>query len=232
MRFERYAVYYCPNINSELSQFGNAWLGWNPETGNVIERPPIEGLSQDDIIQSTLTPTKYGFHGTLKPPFRLAENKSFDQLDLAMKALADQTPVIETAPLILHQIAHFLAFSPCEGKEQIEELAKQCVCSLDAFRKPASQEELIRRRQGNLTTHQDALLLRWGYPYVLDEFRFHLTLTNNLPDDTLLRIKDALIQHCEDILTMPFIINEICLFGDPGKGEPFHLIKRYPLSTK
>ena len=48
------------------------------------------------------------------------------------------------------------------------------------FARPPGAAELERRRKAGLSAAQEKMLLRWGYPYVLDEFRFHLTLTGRL----------------------------------------------------
>ena len=34
--------------------------------------------------------------------------------------------------------------------------------------------------KSGLTDRQEALLTQWGYPYVMEEFRFHITLTGAL----------------------------------------------------
>ena len=54
------------------------------------------------------------------------------------------------------------------------------VREIDAFRKPLTKEELTIRRSKGLTRSQDENLIKWGYPYVFSEFRFHMTLTGKI----------------------------------------------------
>ena len=59
---------------------------------------------------------------------------------------------------------------------KIQSLAEIMVREIDAFRKPLTKEELNTKTKG-LTRSQDENLIKWGYPYVFSEFRFHMTLT-------------------------------------------------------
>jgi hypothetical protein len=52
------------------------------------------------------------------------------------------------------------------------------ICRASAL--PLTEEELTRRRKAELTPEQDKLLVDWGYPWVLDEFNFHFSLTGSL----------------------------------------------------
>jgi len=229
MNFERYALYYAPSSESSLGQFGNSWLGWNAESKIPVSRPLIEGLNQFEIETITKTPRRYGFHGTLKPPFRLNEKRNFNELDTAITELANELKPIKSVPLTLSKASNFLAFRPRDCKSAISAIADSCVSQLDGFRAESSPEELNKRRQNVLTNRQDDLLKQWGYPYVMDEFRFHITLSNKLESEHLDLLCKTLESHCDEILTIPFIIDSLCLFGDPGAGQPFHCIKRYYL---
>lgn len=232
IRYERYAIYYAPKNDSLLGRFGNAWLGWNPETKRSAPRPKVIGLSSDDIERVTTSPARYGFHGTLKPPFKLAKDKTFEGLTLAIEDLCDTLKPVRGAPLSLQVIGGFLAFTPRDSKMAISALADQCVWKLDSFRSAPSADELARRRQDGLSERQEALLLKWGYPYVMDEFRFHLTLSNKLSGERLKHVHQCLETASEHLLLSPFEINDLCLFGDPGHNRPFHLIRRFSLKAK
>ena len=67
-----------------------------------------------------------------------------------------------------------------EPSAALQALADACVEQLDRFRAPPSDAELARRRRASLTPRQDAMLVRWGYPYVFDTWFFHMTLTRRL----------------------------------------------------
>ena len=71
----------------------------------------------------------------------------------------------------------------------------------------------------------------WGYPYVLDEFRWHYTLTGRLDDavekDALLRFLAA---ATAPVTATPEVIDSICLFVQPAADTPFRIARRYALA--
>jgi hypothetical protein len=103
------------------------------------------------------------------------------------------------------------------------------VRDLDAFRAPPEPEEIARREAAGLNAAQAGNLARWGYPYVMEEFRFHLTLTGALSPDALAAALRALAPHVARFAEAPLPVREIALFGDPGGGAPFRLLRRLPL---
>lgn len=124
----------------------------------------------------------------------------------------------------------FLADGVTEN-ELLDALARSCVMELDRFRRPPSSEELDQRRGKGLTTEQDRLLLRWGYPYVLEEFRFHLTLSNTIDDDAeRALIRTGLQSHLAAVLEDQVTISGICVFSQPGKDQAFLLDHEFELA--
>ncbi len=219
--YNRYAVYYLPD-EPELSAFGASWLGWDVETGNPVDHLPIPGIEA-----FTDTPRKYGFHGTLKPPFRLAEGCSFEELFSAVQGLAASRPSVSVDAMQIASLGKFLAIIPKGEQASLAELAFSCVRELDMFRAPPSPSELERRRAKGLTKAQDALLMQWGYPYVDTEFRFHLTLSGSLSPEDLDRAHAAASRQLPD-LSKPFDFKSISLVGELPDGR-FELIRRFPL---
>ena len=80
-----------------------------------------------------------------------------------------------------------------------------------------------------LTERQSAYLDQWGYPYVMEEFKFHLTLSGQLSEDEAEATQAALAPILTPLLPSPFVISDLCLFGEAQNGR-FHLIHRYTLS--
>lgn len=220
--FQRYAIFFLPD-DTRLSDFGASWLGWDPVGGTFTDQPPVPG-----IAEMTLTPRKYGFHATLKPPFRLTEGANADELAEAVKELAAETAPVCLDGLRLARMGHFLALVPIGCTAHVNGLAFDCVAELDRFRCPGSNAELARRRSAGLTQRQEFLLTRWGYPFLADEFAFHLTLTGKLDDEGLERAAEALELWLPP-LPQPFGINSIALVGEGGDGM-FRMIHRYVLS--
>ena len=99
----------------------------------------------------------------------------------------------------------------------------------DAYRAPPDAAELAKRHAAGLTPRQAELLARWGYPYVLDEFRFHLTLTGPIADAAeRTRVAGLLRPLVAPLLGQPMPVRELCLFHQPDRAAPFRLIQRFP----
>ncbi|MBY6049252.1 DUF1045 domain-containing protein [Vannielia litorea] len=223
-KFSRYAIYYTPP-KGPLADFGADWLGWDAETGRDVVQTVVPGL---DIAALTQAPRRYGFHGTVKPPFRLVESKDREGLEAALCEVCATTAPVSLDGLRLAALGRFLALVPVGDTRPLSDLAARVVTELDGFRAPPGAAELDRRRQGGLTARQDSLLLRWGYPYVLDEFRFHLTLTGALDALTACRAEVALGSALSQLGLSPFQIRSLCLVGEGDDGR-FRLIRRVPL---
>lgn len=219
--FQRFAIYYLPE-DPALAAFGASWLGWDVETGTPCPQPDIDGLER-----FTSTPRRYGFHGTLKPPFRLASDADSTTLVDAIAQFANTTAPVELETLRLSRIGKFLALVPAGDTTSLGRLAFACVRGFDRFRRPASTDDLARRRATGLSPRQEELLTAWGYPYVADEFRFHLTLTRKLGREDRKAAEAALRTLLPD-LPRPFRINSIALTGERKDGM-FQMVRRYPL---
>ncbi|MEL6573736.1 MAG: DUF1045 domain-containing protein [Pseudomonadota bacterium] len=222
MSFTRFAVYYLPP-DGPLATFGAKWLGWDVATGTAADRYHVPGL--DDV---TMTPRKYGFHGTLKPPFRLADGQTLDGLAAAIESLAASAHPAQCDGLELRRLGRFLALTPEGDMRDIGRIAAACVTDLDKFRAPADDAELTRRRAAGLSPRQETLLTLWGYPYVMEEFRFHLTLTGKLGENDVghwANTAAGLLPR----LPQPFHLDTIALVGEREDGG-FQLIQRYALT--
>lgn len=227
MTFTRYAIYFAPPAKADWTVFAIRWLGWDMESGTQVAHPPVDGV---DVAAVTEVPRKYGLHATMKPPFRLRDGQSFEALQQACETLAANQAPVNLDGLEIARLGRFLALRPVGDTAALNALAAACVTELDRFRAPASESELARRRAANLTPEQDAHLIRWGYPYVLDAFRFHITLSGKLDKPTLAATETALQAHLGSLLPKPFQINDLALMGEAEDGR-FHLIHRYALSS-
>ena len=174
----RFAVYFAPPEDSALGRFGADWLGWDAATGRARAGPELPGLPRPRA-ELTEVPRRYGFHATLKAPFRLADGRDAAGLDAALAALAAGRAAFELPRLALTALGAFLALAPAAASAPLAGIAAACVTELDGFRAPLTEADIARRAAG-LDGVEAAHLRRWGYPYVLDRFRFHLTLTGPL----------------------------------------------------
>jgi len=226
-KFSRYAIYFAPRPCG-LAEFAAAWLGWDPVAGCEVPHPDLPGLD-GPIAKLTETPRKYGFHGTIKPPFRLPTGTNVEDLQQDLAALAGRLAPVTMAGLRLGRLGGFLALSPEGDTDGLSALAAAVVKGLDRHRAAPEAAELARRRQAGLSPRQEAHLARWGYPYVMEEFRFHLTLTGQLQPGQAAMVQQALAPVLEPLLPVPFEIRDLCLFGEAQTGR-FHLLHRYALT--
>ena len=222
-KMKRYAVYYAPPAGP-FATAAAQWLGWDPVAGVEVQRPDI-GV---DLNALTGEPRRYGFHGTIKPPFRLADGVDVTTLETALCELTQSLHPVEIEGLQLLTLEGFLALTPLGDCSALTDLAAQVVQKLDPLRAPLTEAEIVRRRPALLSRHQRALLDRFGYPYVMDEFRFHLTLSNNLNEDQVAALLPLAKAYFAAHLPRPFRLFDLCLFGEAEDGR-FYLLHRYPL---
>ena len=224
MKFDRYAIYFTPQ--GSLAEVGAAWLGWDVARGQRVAHPQVAGL---DVSGVTEKPRKYGLHATIKPPFSLADGTSAEDLVFAFTALCAQIAPVTLKGLTLSRLGRFLALTAEGDSNALDTMAAKVVANLDAFRAPPSDADLARRRRANLTPAQEANLERWGYPYVMDAFRFHITLTGKLPKSEQARVNAALVTYFNPYLPQPFVLDSLTLVGQAEDGM-FHEVHRATLS--
>ncbi len=209
----RYALYFAPRDSTPLASLAAAWFN-DPETH-----------------PHTVSPRHYGFHATLKPPFALAAGRTSADLIAALEAFASRLSPLLLPPLRVSELGHFLALTLSEPCDPLTTLASTLVEAFDPFRRPPSEAELARRRESPLSPRQLELLHRWGYPYVFDQWQFHMTLTSSLSDASLrATLFDRLTLHFAPALAAPVRLEDICLFTQPTLETPFTLSHRFPCS--
>ncbi|GAA0785488.1 DUF1045 domain-containing protein [Roseibium denhamense] len=220
----RYALYFAADSNDKLMELGNAWLGRDPFTGQEIPQPFIPDISQERLHALTESPRRYGFHGTLKAPFSLAETASEADLVAACAGFSSTISPFETNGLGVNRLGRFLALTPEGDEPLLNAFAALCVRHFEPFRGPLSAEDLERRRRANLTEKQDAYVTQWGYPYIFDEFRFHMTLSEKLDNDAEAeRLAVAAANHFESVTGQPRLCRQFALYAEAERGSPFEI---------
>jgi putative phosphonate metabolism protein len=227
----RYALYFAPPRAHPLWAVGCGLLGRDPESGEELVQPPLEGIPPDRFRAITAEPRRYGWHATLKPPFALADGTDAQALAGALARFAASRSAFALPPLVLAPLSGFLALVPSHPSAPLDALAAECVRAFDGFRRPPSAEELARRRAGALDRVEEQNLACWGYPYVLERFRFHMTLTSRLEATEATRIAAALAPNLAGALAVPLRADAVCLYAEPTPGAPFELLRRFPFSA-
>jgi putative phosphonate metabolism protein len=224
--YPRYAIYYAPGPASRLDRFGAALLGYDAYHGIDV---PFPGDLPPDWRELTHDPRKYGFHATLKAPMALAPGRVEDELAVACAAFAAKPRTIPIIKPVVDTIEDFIAIVPATREAALEGFAADCVREFDAFRAPLTDEDRARRSPAKLTPRQRGHLDRWGYPYVFEEFRFHMTLTGRL--DTARRgpVLAMLQQRFGETGIGALSIDWLALFKQRDAGSRFRIVGHWPL---
>jgi putative phosphonate metabolism protein len=224
----RYAVYLAPPRDHPLARFAAEWLGRDPWSGGAMAQPRLEGLSPERLRSITASPRRYGFHGTLKAPFPLAPGRTPVELQAAVADLAAARAPFEL-PLRLGALGGFLALVPAGDPAVVDRLAADCVRALDPFRAPLSAAELERRRAAGLSPGEEATLLRFGYPWVLDRFRFHMTLTGRLDEPERARVRALLEPLVAPLLQVPLPVDAVAVLEQAHPDASFRVTGHHRL---
>ncbi len=220
----RYAIYYCPEADAQITLAAATFLGRDVFGRSVEPRAPLLGLDDLDLEELTADPRGYGFHATLKAPFELAQGRSEEELVQALEAFCKAKAPF-TAPIEVSDIGPFIAFRLASPSDEMNQLHEACVRQFEPFRAPLSDADLERRRGARLSAQQEAWLLEFGYPYIFDDFRFHMTLTGSIKDNGLrAEVVSALSNRFA-----PFKgyhrFKTLALFKQETRQEPFDVLK-------
>jgi putative phosphonate metabolism protein len=221
----RFALYWAPERDDPLHAAGSAWLGRDAETGAALRQPAVPGV---DLFEITRDARLYGLHATLKAPFRLAT--SYQALSHAAAALAARIAPFDLPPLAITDLDGFLALTEQAPCLPLQALADQAVADLEPHRAPLTEAEIARRRPDRLTRAERGNLERWGYPYVFGAFFFHVTLTRRLSPEESALIRPAAEAALGAAARHPRRVASVCLFSQPGPGQPFRIAERFALS--
>lgn len=227
---ERFAIYYAPSANSPLWDRAAAWLGRDPLTNEIFDGT-VAGVERSRLLNLTQSANRYAFHATIKPPMALAEGTSIEELRAALSHFARGQQPFSLGRLGVASLDGFLALIPTEPNERLQDFAAHVVEEFEPFRAPLSLKDRAARAARGLTPRQEELLDSYGYPYVFDEFRFHMTLTDRLaPED-----RDGMLAAAQawfgPEIADPILIDRLVLFHEPGNGRPFRRLEDYKLGA-
>jgi putative phosphonate metabolism protein len=221
----RYALYYAPAVDSPLWRFGSATLGYDALTGADIPFAVPPGCDAATWPELTQEPRRYGFHATLKAPFELAAGRGEGQLRAFTHNYASSLDHVPLTGLSVTALGPFVALTPSQPSEALQRFAFALVQAFEPFRAPLSEADMARRLKSPLTPAHRAYLEAYGYPYVGDAFRFHMTLTGSLPQDQVAPARQALSEaYAASVPAGPVAIDRIALFRQDTRDSRFHLL--------
>lgn len=228
-QYSRYAVYFMPHQGDPLHEFGRNWFGYDPVTGESLTPTPLPGWPLEKHEALIAAPKKYGLHATLKAPFRLADGVTESDLLHAVDDFAARRDPVDPTPLALKRIGSFLALCPTVDQGPINALAAACVTELDPLRAPLTEAEIARRNPDKLSPRQRELLTQWGYPYVLDAFRFHVTVTGAIQSsEEAEALRSALERRIsKGVERVDFAVS---IVGESTENQRFREVSRFRFS--
>ncbi|WP_230533793.1 DUF1045 domain-containing protein [Microvirga roseola] len=220
----RAAIYFTPAKSNPLTVRAAEWLG-----RDAFDRRPARGPDPKiDVLVSE--PARYGFHATLKAPFRLADGTTINDLDQELAAFAQRMQAVSLGTLAVTRLDSFFALTVQATPPLLLDAEEAIRMAFEPFRAPLTEQEVARRDPQNLSKRQQANLSRWGYPHVGQDFRFHMTLTNAIVDEAeAAQVERRLHSQFNHVLEIPVVIDALALFVEPGPGAPFYIHSRHPL---
>jgi putative phosphonate metabolism protein len=228
---ERFAIYYAPATTHLLWSRAVEWLGRDPADGSLFA-PAIGDLSRERLSELTVSARRYGFHATLKAPMELAEGTNRVELEQSLVAFGLKYKQVSIGRLKLTLLDGFLALVPEHQSEALTALAGECVAHFEPFRRPMGKAERERRIRSGLSAYQIALLDHYGYPYVMDQFLFHMTLSDRLDPADREPMMCAAQEWFGPVLGREVMLDRLSLFHEAGAGAPFMRLADFPLSVE
>jgi putative phosphonate metabolism protein len=218
----RYAIYFAPQKGSPWWEFGTRWLGRDECRDVKITQHAFAQIGPAELHAATDQPRRYGFHATLKAPFALSGGHTLDDLITRIQALAASLNPVALGPMQAAMLGDFVALMPVTVPDELTALAGACVTGLDDLRAPLSAIDLARRRVEHLDAREQMLLNQYGYPYVLERYRLHFTLSGSVTPSMAQRIMQAAATPVARLnATAPLVLDRLCLFVEPAPGQPF-----------
>ncbi len=197
----RTAIYFAPAHDSLLWQRAEDWLG------------------QPDLEPLTVSARRYGFHATIKAPMTLALD--YAEFDAGLTEFASEHTAVTLSGLAPRLIDGFLALTTEPQPKALTDFAAAAMGAFEPFREPLSASERARRLKAPLTARQIELVDQYGYPYVLEEFLFHMTLTDRLPAEMREPMVERAAEWFADVLAQPVRLDRLVVFAEPEPGAAF-----------
>ncbi|MBC7149487.1 MAG: DUF1045 domain-containing protein [Rhizobium sp.] len=226
----RYALYFTPPADDPLTLSAAAWLGRDAFSGDTIAIEAADAFPTETMVSLTEDPRRYGFHATIKAPFELAEGQSEDALVERYRAFCASRAAFDIPSIVVGQLGPFFALVPAVTHPPLQDFAAAVVETFEPFRAPLSEADIARRKPERLGEAQRAHLLRWGYPYVMEEFRFHMTLTGPVEPTQADAMRQLASTRFAAFTDKPLRISGLALFVERQRGAPFTVHAWQPLT--
>ena len=225
----RYAIYFVPAAATKLYRYGSSILGYDCYSGDAIDLPEEFGQESDKAAvnwrELSAAPRPYGFHATLKAPFYLSPACTERQLVNALQNFAGLGHAVHSFAPTVRLINGFFAVVPLKSEASLDSLAASCTTIFDAYRAPMSPRDRARHIALGLNQNQIQNLDRWGFPYVLAEFKFHMTLTGQVPVRRRKAVLGTLLDGLHHTqVERTILVDRLALLKQPAPDVSFRVV--------
>ena len=221
----RHAIYYAPAHSSPWWTFGAGWLGRDETHDGAPPEFAAPMLPAAEHHHITTQARRYGFHATLKAPFHLRSGVTPAELLVRARSLAQRLRPVPLSPLQVRRLGPYVVLLTPDHHTAAADLANACVTELDDLRQPLTPDDLARRQPATLDARELELLHRYGYPHVLERFRFHLTLTDPVNEAQAALVTEAVSAQVARLNAQtPLTLDRLCIFEEPAPGQAFRRV--------
>jgi putative phosphonate metabolism protein len=228
----RIALYHSPPAGSLLFGLAASWLGRDPRRPDPIDQHVPQGIEPDRMAALTADARRYGFHATIVAPFRLAKGRDPEALEAEVEQFCARIDAVEIPVLALGRLGPFFALVPEKQLQPLQALESASTDHFNGWKAPLTPTDIERRDPDSLTARQREYLGSYGYPYVKEEFRYHMTLTGPVPEAEAASMRAAIEAHFAPVLERPYRVESLSIFVEPAPGEPFELRSSFPLRSR
>jgi len=228
----RYAIYFSPTDASNLARFGSTVLGRNVTSHKERKCPSEPEPFADSSLWQTYTkkPAHYGFHATIKAPFELAPDCTAAELLSELSSFCATRQSIALTDLAPAKLHAFTALALPDQPGELVELAADVVKHFEPFRQALSDADRQRRQISQLSPSMLDNLEQYGYPYIFNDFQFHMTLSDALPQEEDRFLPWLQSVYRQMVPAVP-VLDRLCAFRQVDRSTPFVRIAEFPLHT-
>ncbi len=220
----RYAVYFCPAPASALAALGRDWVS------RELAAQGIPGIALSRWNAMLADVRRYGWHATLRSPFTLSPDVDLNDLRRALQAVARSHAPFNLT-LRYARLAGFPALRPLGECRAANALAAACIEAVEPLRLPLAENDFQRRASG-LDAIETHYLGRYGYPYVFERYRFHMTLSAPASVEEERALQRWLSLRASMLPTARIDALTLCVESSPGAAfEPLERIALHKVSA-
>jgi hypothetical protein len=134
--------------------------------------------------------------------------------------------------MTIAMIDGFLAIVPARQDEEVNAFSLACVTALEPLRAQLDDKaRAARSADPYLSPRQRALIDSFGYPFVADQFRFHMTLTDRLDPEAAEEIRAVAAAWFAPVLREACVLDSLSIFLEPEAAQTFRRRADFPLAA-